>query len=147
MMKRTIQFVIALLFTAVIACGIQVKLALADVPCIVSSNQPCVLRIESNNLPYEVEIDPKKQLLIVYTNQDFKKDAQFKFKEGKIILDEFNLSPNVSVFQTYTLNKNNDLSLAASDLIKIQFVVSNVNMNAVINSVVVVMQADGMVML
>jgi|GEM_PF-2490622 len=134
-MKRTIQYFITLTFAVVIACGIQVKAALADSPCTVTSDQPCILEIKSNNSPYGVNIDPQKHLLVVYTNNSFRRRANFRFKNGNDVLDEVNLQATQSVLKHYTFD------IPSSDLIERQFVISNKN-NEGIDGTVFVVHAD-----
>ena len=131
-MKRTIQYLIILTVAVAIACSIQVKLALADSPCTVSSVQSCILEIRSNNSPDGIKIDPQKHLLVVYTNNSFRRRANFRFKDGNDVLDEVNLQTTQSVLKHYTFD------IPSSDLIERQFVISNKNTEGIDGTVVVV---------
>jgi len=115
-MKCAIQFFISLALVGVVVCGFQVKPALANPPCRVTSTSPCVFNLE-NSQYVDIAIGVNQNLLAVYTNNSFSDRVSVTLTVGGDIQDTVDLSANESVFQYKSIGNYNGVRFRASSAI------------------------------
>ncbi|WP_013320766.1 hypothetical protein [Gloeothece verrucosa] len=128
-MERVIKDLLAFIFAIVVACGFQALPAHAQIPCTVTSYEPCVLNLE-NHKPVNVNITQNLPLLVVYTNNNFTYPGSVTLKVGGKSQDITNLEANESVWEKYRIQNFNGVQFQASSAIGKP------------NLIVVVLQAD-----
>lgn len=114
-MKRAIQYLVALTFAVVVACGFQGKPAHAQALCQVTSTTPCIVNLKST--PQNVRITTGQVVLAVYTNDDFTNPVRVTLSAGGQPQKPADLTPTQSVWQSYNFQNVNGITLEASSAV------------------------------
>ncbi|WP_013320765.1 hypothetical protein [Gloeothece verrucosa] len=132
-MKRLIFLILTL--AIVFAFGFQEQPAYAQTSCRVLSTQPCILKMDKIDSPYNLTINPQQDLLVLYTNDSFVSQVTVQLEVQDQAQDTIELSPNMTMWKSYKFQNLKDAPVT------IKFIQSATRGDD-IETVIVALQAD-----